>query len=156
MSIIKKIIFITMFLLALAGVAVANDQSPHHNVQEEQNRATVIRFYNHFFNNHQLDEAYKILSHDYKQHNPYVADGIKPFISYFKEFFKQNPQSSARIVRTSVDGDLVWLHVHAKNNLQDPGRAVVDIFRVNQGKIVEHWDVIQDVPAATANMNTMF
>nr|WP_303802500.1 hypothetical protein [Snodgrassella alvi] len=50
----------------------------------------------------------------------------------------------------------MWLHVHAKNNLHDPGRAVVDIFRVNKGKIVEHWDVIQNVPAATANMNTMF
>ena len=48
MSIIKRTIFITMFLLAIAGAAVANDQSPRHNVQEEQNRAVVIRFYNHF------------------------------------------------------------------------------------------------------------
>ncbi|SKW40691.1 Uncharacterised protein [Mycobacteroides abscessus subsp. massiliense] len=60
------------------------------------------------------------------------------------------------MVRSAVDGDLVYLHVHSTNDPQDRGQAVVDIFRVDGGKIVEHWDVIQDVPAESANGNTMF
>ena len=55
-----------------------------------------------------------------------------------------------------ADGDLVVLHVHSTQNAQDRGEAVVDIFRVEQGKIVEHWDAVQSVPAESANSNTMF
>jgi len=55
-----------------------------------------------------------------------------------------------------ADGDLVVLHVHSTQNTQDCGEAVVDIFRVEQGKIVEHWDAVQSVPAESANSNTMF
>lgn len=59
-------------------------------------------------------------------------------------------------MRSAADGDLVWLHVHSTNGEADRGRAVIDIFRVEDGKIVEHWDVIQGVPAESANDNTMF
>jgi predicted SnoaL-like aldol condensation-catalyzing enzyme len=52
--------------------------------------------------------------------------------------------------------DLVWLHVHATNGAKDRGQAIIDIFRVKNGKIVEHWDVIQAVPETAANKNTMF
>lgn len=60
------------------------------------------------------------------------------------------------IVRSAADGDLVWVHTHAINGAEDRGQAVVDIFRVEAGRIVEHWDVIQSVPAPSANTNTMF
>lgn len=69
---------------------------------------------------------------------------------------RTNAQSKAEIVRSAADGDLVWLHVHATNGADDRGEAVIDIFRVKDGKIVEHWDVIQPVPKEAANKNTMF
>ncbi|KES10370.1 MULTISPECIES: ester cyclase [Snodgrassella] len=121
-----------------------------------KNRTLVINFYNNFFNKHKLAEATKTLAEDYKQHNPYVANGRTPAITYFEDFLKQNPQSSAIIIRSSVEGDIVWLHVHSKINEDDLGKAVVDIFRVKDGKIVEHWDVIQNVPEQAENNNTMF
>ena len=62
----------------------------------------------------------------------------------------------ARIVRSAADGDLVWLHLNSTQNAQDRGEAIVDIFRVEDGRIVEHWDVIQPVPETSANENTMF
>lgn len=95
-------------------------------------------------------------SNDYRQHNPSVPDGRAPLVDYFTGYFKANPQSRARIVRSAANGDLVWLHVHSTNGEGDLGRAVLDIFRVEDGQIVEHWDVIQDVPGKSSNSNTMF
>ena len=103
-----------------------------------------------------MEEAARVVADDYTQHNPDVPDGKAPFVGYFSGFFKENPQSRARIVRSATDGDLVYLHVHSTNGPEDRGQAVVDIFRVDDGVIVEHWDVIQDVPAESANDNTMF
>ncbi|AZS52161.1 hypothetical protein DM558_03525 [Entomomonas moraniae] len=140
----------------MSGVASAQTTTSPNFVQEEKNRALVIKFYNSFFNNHQVDEAAKVLADDYKQHNPTVPDGKAPFVSFFKDFFNENPHSRARIIRSAVDGDIVWLHVHSINGENDLGEAVVDIFRVENGKIVEHWDVIQAVPLKVENNNTMF
>ncbi|WP_311044175.1 nuclear transport factor 2 family protein [Rhizobium sp. NLR22b] len=67
-----------------------------------------------------------------------------------------NAQSKAKIVRSAADGDLAWPHVHATNGAADRGQAIVDIFRVRDGKIVEHGNVIQPVPSESANKNTMF
>lgn len=85
-----------------------------------------------------------------------MPDGKEPFVSFFTGFFAENPDSHAEVVRSATDGDLVWLHVHSTNGAEDRGQAVIDIFRVTDGKIVEHWDVIQPVPATSANENTMF
>ncbi|MNY73146.1 SnoaL-like polyketide cyclase [compost metagenome] len=79
-----------------------------------------------------------------------------PFYTYFEGYFKANPQSKVEIKRVIGDGDLVVLHLLSKQNDQDRGRAIVDIFRVQEGKIVEHWDVIQAIPEKSANTNTMF
>ncbi|MDX3810360.1 MAG: nuclear transport factor 2 family protein, partial [Bosea sp. (in: a-proteobacteria)] len=79
-----------------------------------------------------------------------------PFVSFFTSKFKSNPEARARIVRSSANDDLVWLHVHSTERPDDRGRAIVDIFRVKDGRIVEHWDVIQPVPEKAANGNTMF
>ncbi|KKW67473.1 membrane protein [Lampropedia cohaerens] len=123
---------------------------------EEANRALVLEFYERFFNRHETVEAARVVADDYRQHNPEVPDGKAPFVEYFTSFFREHPQSRARVVRSAADGDLVWLHVHSTNGSDDRGQAVLDIFRVEDGKIVEHWDVIQDVPDGAANDNTMF
>ncbi len=77
-------------------------------------------------------------------------------IALFTEHFKADPEARSTIVRSAADGDLVFLHVHSTSNPQDRGSAIVDIFRVDHGKIAEHWDVIQPVPEHAANDNTMF
>ncbi|MEA3127937.1 MAG: hypothetical protein QOD67_4956 [Caballeronia sp.] len=124
--------------------------------QEESNRALVVRFYNTVFNRHDLGNAGTVLAPNYIQHNPHVPSGSVPFIRFFTEHFKANPETRSTIVRSAADGDLVFLHVHSTSNPQDRGSAIVDIFRVDQGKIAEHWDVIQLVPEHAANDNTMF
>ena len=85
-----------------------------------------------------------------------MGDGTAPFVAYFVPYFQQNPQARSDIKRVIVQGDLVVLHVLSREHPQDRGTAVVDIFRVKEGKIVEHWDVQQAVPEDAANSNTMF
>jgi predicted SnoaL-like aldol condensation-catalyzing enzyme len=123
---------------------------------EEANRKLVVEFYDRVFNRHEVAEGAQVLVDSYKQHNPLVPDGKAPFVNFFTGFFSKNTESRARIVRSVAQDDLVWLHIHSTANPQDRGRAIVDIFRVKDGKIVEHWDVIQPVPEKAANSNTMF
>lgn len=123
---------------------------------EEANRQLVLEFYDRVFNKHQVEEGASVLVESYKQHNPAVPDGKAPFVSFFANKFKGNPEARARIVRSSATDDLVWLHVHSTERPGDRGRAIVDIFRVKDGRIIEHWDVIQPVPEKAANDNTMF
>lgn len=143
----------TLLAAAFCSSTLAQNISP---VQQEKNRQLVINFYNDFFNRHEVDKAARVVAEDYRQHNPQVPDGKRPFVEGFRDYFRQNPNARARIVRSAVDGDRVWLHVHSTERDGDRGEAVVDIFRVRDGKIVEHWDVIQAVPDKAQNANTMF
>ncbi len=124
----------------------------------ERNKANVLDFYEMAFNRHKLQEAVdKHIGAEYLQHNPGVKDGGQAFIDAFTPFLKENPQSSGEIKRVVAEGDLVMVHVHSKTNADDRGEAVVDIFRLDEnGKIVEHWDVIQPVPEKTASGRSMF
>jgi len=124
--------------------------------EKEKNKKMVVDFYNEVFNKHNIDIIPKYVSEDYKQYNPFVADGRKAFMDFFKEDFVKNPNSSAEIKRVVAEGDTVALHVHSRANSKDKGVAIVDIFRIKNGKIVEHWDVIQEIPNEAANDNTMF
>ena len=150
------------FVLIASHVARAEDSvAPVHPAardiaQEERNRALVVNFYDAVFNRHDLTTASAVLAPNYIQHNPHVPTGSAPFISFFTEYFKHAPDARSAIVRSATDGDLVFLHVHSTSNPQDRGNAIVDIFRVEHGKIAEHWDVIQPVPEQSANDNTMF
>ncbi|GAC81322.1 Predicted SnoaL-like aldol condensation-catalyzing enzyme [Gordonia malaquae] len=141
--------------LAACGSSDSGQASEGDRTSQEANRTLVVDFYNGFFNSHDINAA-SVVADDYKQHNPQVPDGKAPFVSYFADYFRANPQASNRIVRSATDADLVYLHVHSASGPGDRGQAVVDIFRVADGKIVEHWDVIQDVPAESANGNSMF
>jgi predicted SnoaL-like aldol condensation-catalyzing enzyme len=124
---------------------------------EEKNKKIVRDFYEMAFNHHKPAEAAKkYIGDKYIQHNPYVPDGAAAFYNYFEGYFKKYPKSRAEIKRVIGEGDLVVLHLKSRKDDQDRGKAIVDIFRLEKGKIVEHWDVIQDVPEKSANNNTMF
>ena len=151
----KTFLLITGIALAFSTAALA-ESAQRDLAQEEANRTLVLKFYDQFFNQHQVAKAAQVVADQYKQHNPEVPDGKAPFVNYFTQYFLDNPQSRAHVIRSASDGELVYLHVHSVSHAQDKGQAVVDIFRVQNGKIVEHWDVIQDVPAQAQNRNTMF
>lgn len=147
--------------LTLAGCESSSDaggsaaQIAWSQSTREVNRALVLEFHDRFFNGHDLAAA-SVIAEDYKQHNPLVPDGKAAFVRVFTADFAANPNSKATVVRSAVDGDLVYLHVHSISGPGDSGQAVVDIFRVANGAIVEHWDVVQPVPQTGANSNTMF
>ena len=131
----------------------------HHSASAltEQNKKIVVDFYEGVFSKHQVQTySDRYISTQYIQHNPYVADGTVPFVHHFTPFFTEHPNAKNTTKHVVAEGDLVVLHVHSTQNAQDRGEAVVDIFRVEQGKIVEHWDVIQSIPAESANRNSMF
>ncbi|MBZ5791250.1 nuclear transport factor 2 family protein [Burkholderia contaminans] len=153
---VAALVLLAASTAALAAGPATRDLATRDLAAEETNRQLVLTFYDRFFNKHEAVEAAVVVADDYKQHNPHVPDGKKPFVSYFVGAFQKNPASRARIVRSATDGDLVYLHVHSTERPGDRGEAVVDIFRVKGGKIVEHWDVIQPVPETSANTNTMF
>lgn len=148
-----KIVAVALFIGTALSPAFAQTRDL---ATEEANRKLVVEFYDRFFNKHETAEAAEVVADSYIQHNPQVPDGKAPFVSFFTGYFKTNPESRAKIVRSATDGDLVYLHVHSTEGAKDRGVAVVDIFRVKEGKIVEHWDVIQPVPEKAANQNTMF
>ncbi|MGR2660319.1 nuclear transport factor 2 family protein [Chromobacterium haemolyticum] len=120
------------------------------------NKQLVVDFYNQFFNQHDLSAADRYIGDRYIQHNPSVKDGKQAFVDTFADRFKQAPERRSTIIRAIAEDDLVVLHVHSVNDTKDRGRALVDIFRVENNKIVEHWDVIQPVPDASASGNSMF
>ncbi|MFI8533876.1 nuclear transport factor 2 family protein [Streptomyces aquilus] len=93
---------------------------------------------------------------EYHQHNPGIADGVAGVKSGLGAYFKAFPQLKVEPKRVIAEGDLVAVHSHYVPAPGERGQAIVDLFRVRGGKIVEHWDVIQDVPETSANDNGMF
>lgn len=123
----------------------------------EKNKEVVTSFYKLAFVNHKAQEAVdKYIGSKYIQHNPNVPDGSKAFLDFFIPFFEKHPEARSEIKRVVAEGDLVVLQVLSKIDKADRGNAIVDIFRVENGKIVEHWDVRQPIPEKSANTNTMF
>jgi predicted SnoaL-like aldol condensation-catalyzing enzyme len=124
--------------------------------KEEANKKMVLRFYQQFFGDKDISAADKYLLPSYIQHNPLAATGREAVKRFFTPFFANPaiPKTKVDVKRVAAEGDLVWLHIRSKTTGSE--RAVVDIFRVQDGKIAEHWDVIQAVPAKSANPNTMF
>jgi predicted SnoaL-like aldol condensation-catalyzing enzyme len=123
----------------------------------EQNTSIVRQFYDLAFNQRQPEEAVRrYVGGYYRQHNPNAADGPEPFIAYVKWVTTANPELRVDFKRFIAEGDLVVVHSHVRPSSDARGRAVIDIFRVEDGKVVEHWDVVQDVPENPKNQNTMF
>jgi len=142
------------FVLAAAALAFAAGAAQAQ--QLEANKKNVVEFYNQALNEKNFDAASKYLGARYTQHNPGAADGpegLKGFLGFLRDKF---PHSRSEIKRVFAEGDYVILHVHSVREPGTRGRAIIDIFKLENGKIVEHWDVVQDVPEKAANANGMF
>ena len=146
-------------LIALAVLALAWQTALASGEQEERNKKIVIDFYDKAINQKDFEAASAHLGPKYIQHNPLAADGPEG-LKNFLAFAKQNiPGYRTEFKRVLADGDFVIVHAHARANPDDPadrGTAVIDIFRLEGDKVVEHWDVVQPVPEKASNTNTMF
>ena len=120
------------------------------------NKELVTAFVKGVFEQHKVREfSDRYLADHYIQHNPWIGDGKAPFVSFFEQLFKDDPSAEYEVKRVIADGDLVAVHLRSQQSGQ-PENAGFDIFRVENGKIVEHWDANQLVPENSANSNTMF
>lgn len=93
----------------------------------------------------------------YRQHSPGIADGLEPLLTLIAQFDVEFPEYAIRVVRLVAEGDLVFAHCHYTYGAKNPrGKAIAEVFRLEGDQIVEHWDVIQDIPELAANSNGMF
>lgn len=149
----RKIIAVITLIFAIpfAQLAYSNNLS-----QKEINKQNVIHFYDAAINQKNYDLAAHYLGSRYTQHNPTAADGPEGFKKFIEFLRDKYPKSHSEITQVFADGDYVILHVHSIREPGTRGRAIIDIFKLEKGKIVEHWDVVQDIPEKSANANTMF
>lgn len=126
------------------------------DADEARNKETVRAFYDAAINDKDFAKASQYLGDKYIQHNPLAADGPEG-LAAFLAFAKENLSTyKTEFKRFLCDGDYVVVHAHARPTPEDRGSAVMDIFRLEDGVVVEHWDVVQAIPETAANDNTMF
>ena len=125
-----------------------------HNLNH--NKENAIAFYKMAYDGNPSKAVELYVGEEYIQHNPLVDDGKEPFIDYFNRMHKEYPNKSIKFVRCIAEANLVALHTHQVW----PGNeeyVTMDFFRFDEnGKIVEHWDAIQEIPEDRANENTMY
>lgn len=122
----------------------------------QANKLNAIDFYRMAYLGDPEKAVELFVGAEYIQHNPLVANGTQPFIEYFRRMAKEYPDKNIEFVRAVAEGDLVALHTH-QTWPGDEEYVTMDFFRFDEnGKIVEHWDSIQEVPDTTKNGNTMY
>jgi len=122
----------------------------------EQNKQNAIAFYKMAYEGNPKKAIALYVGDTYIQHNPAVANGTQGFIDYFERMQTEFPNKSINFVRSIAQGDLVSLHTH-QIWPDDDQYVTMDFFRFDEnGKIVEHWDAIQQIPKTAANENTMY
>jgi len=122
----------------------------------KKNKENAVAFYKMAYEGEPRNAVESYVGLEYIQHNPLVGDGKTPFIDYFERMAREYPDKSIEFLRVIAEDDLVALHTH---QIWPGGMEYVtmDFFRFDKaGKIVEHWDAIQEIPDTSANGNTMY
>jgi len=123
----------------------------------ERNKKVVVAFYKEAHFDGDVDGAIeRYVGETYTQHTPAAEDGVEGLRAYINLFLKSFPQAKGDIRRVVADGDIVMVHAHWTGLISPKGDVGVDIFRVVDGKLVEHWDVIAPIPETSKNANTMY
>ena len=123
----------------------------------ETNKDIAVAFYKAVIEGRVEDAFRRYAVPTYRQHNPLIEDGMEGVKKFVSWVMANHPDARCEIKRVFADGDYVILHSHWHGLSDNPrGEAVVDIFRLEGGKALEHWDVIQPIPETAANANTMF
>jgi predicted SnoaL-like aldol condensation-catalyzing enzyme len=139
-----------LLLALLSAPAFAATQE-----QMEANKKTVWSLYDAAFNKKDMALARTFMGPMYKQHNPMAKDGpegLAGFVAFMKE---KMPNYHMELLREFADGDYVVTHVWGHNGPDDRGTIAIDIFRLENGKVVEHWDAVQPIPEKASNSNGM-
>ena len=153
---------LTGFLATLAvGVCQAGESA--QDALEQSNLKKALYCMDLLENRPDIEPSLRIdtlreecFSETYIQHSPHVKDGRDVVLSLFANRYKNHPETSISVKRSASEGDLVWIHLHVKRTPEALGRAVINIFRMEDGKFAEHWNVGQPVPKTSKNNNTMF
>ena len=120
------------------------------------NRPAFERFCDLFYTQKRVADAFALLvAPGYRQHNPTIVDGPDAAVAALTPKFDGSPDARFEIQRIIVDGDLAMVHVKASRP-GAPDAAVADIYRFEDGRIVEHWDVLQQVPVHAVHDHPMF
>jgi predicted SnoaL-like aldol condensation-catalyzing enzyme len=122
------------------------------------NKDIVVAFYKKTLLEGRVEDAFRLYAGPtYRQHNPRIEDGMEGVKKFVTWIMSNHPNARGEVKRVFADGEHVILHSHWHGLSDNPhGEAVVDIFRLEGGTVLEHWDVIQPVPQTSANANTMF
>lgn len=134
----------------MGGVVAGHTEAEQHNIE------TVLAFYEAALNAKDADLAAGYLGDRYVQHNPAAQDGVDGMRGFVGWLAANFPANRSEVRSVFADGDRVILHVHTRRTPEQAGNAIIEIFRLENGRIVEHWDVIQPVPEQSANQNGMF
>jgi predicted SnoaL-like aldol condensation-catalyzing enzyme len=131
-------------------------QQPTQQFLTEYNKKLVVKAFDQLLVDKDISALDRYWGPEYQQHSTNIPNGVDGVKAGLGAYFKAFPQLEVEPKRVIAEGDLVAVHSHYIPAPGERGQAIVDLFRVRCGKIVEHWDVIQDVPATSANDNTMF
>lgn len=151
----RRHLSLMMILALIAFGFVAKAQNARNLKQEEANKKMIAIFYQKLFGDLDLSVIDQYIVPDYIQHNPDATDGREALKKVLAEWFKTRKKGKIDIQHLGADGDFVYLHL--KNKLPDGQlESNIDIFRIKNSKIVEHWDVAQKVPRKSVNPHPMF
>jgi predicted SnoaL-like aldol condensation-catalyzing enzyme len=144
-------------LTTLLAVAMLASVPAEAGISKKPKAKAAMGLLDMVFNQKKVKEGFdKYVGDKYIQHNPIAPDGKEPAVEILGKALVALPGWTYEFKHAYVDGDIAIIHSHVRMKADDRGMAVIDIFRFEKGKIVEHWDVVQAIPEKSANNNTMF